>query len=205
MSAQPIEPIRATYPTLSPKQTIIVYSASILTMSIGWLLAAYIPLWLAPPDENLGKLFLLYFLIPCLIWGVVPFLLFRYWKLPINADAWFNWIVRYILLFVVWMIVFLLVFSRGYEDNVYFQLAFSVLSRTTCTSETTENGNIVYTCKGGLSASSTCSDEDQISINSGFDAVGFGCPYQYTFEGREGLPFVWYTGEIIPTPEVEND
>lgn len=194
-----------TLQLLSFKRALIIFALSILAMSVGWLLGAYIPLWLAPPDENLGNTFLLYMLLPCVLWGVVPFLLFRYWQLPRNADTWIYWIARYIMLFAVWLIVLLLVFNRGYGNNVFFEMTVEFLARTTCTSETAEDGHIIYTCKGGLSGSSTCAEEDYIIIYGGFDAVGLGCPNYFTFEGRDGLPFVWYTGEVTPTPEVEND
>ena len=202
MTTQPIESTYATYPTLSRRQALNIFVASVIAMSVGWILGAYIPLWLAPPAENLTNTFFLYALMPCLLWGSVPVLLFRLWKIRLSADALIHWITRYVLLFSLWLIILVLVFNRGYGNNVFFEMTLSIFSETHCSSEIAENGNITYICAGGISTTATCADEDYIYLYGGFDAVGLGCPHQYTFEGREGLPFVWYTGEIIPE---END
>ena len=173
-----------TAPSITLNRALIIFIASILAMIPGWILGAYIPLWLAPPVENLGSTFLFYLLTPCLLWGCVPFLLFRRWKISFGTDNSNRWMLRYAVLFVTWLIVFTYTFGQGYGEMVFFYLSLNYI-HVECITEETENGNVAYTCD-----------------NSADYKEFFGCcstlSHPYTFEGREGLPFVWYTGEIIP-------
>ncbi len=137
-----------TAPSITLNRALIIFIASVLAMIPGWLLGAYIPLWLAPPKEMLGWTFLMYILPPCLIWSMVPVILFRRWKLKPTSDAWIYWSVRYSLLSVTWGFLFLLTFGGLGANKVYFDLTFSEFNDVpaSCTAESTDDGHITYNC-----------------------------------------------------------
>ena len=132
-------------PSLTINRALIIFIASILAMIPGWILGAHIPLWFAPPVETLGSTFLFYLLTPCLIWGCVPFLLFRRWKISFSADDSNNWMVRYVLLFVTWSIIFFYTFSQWHEEPNFYNFLFSQ-PIIECLSTHAENGNVTYIC-----------------------------------------------------------
>ena len=174
-------------PNISRLQALIMMVFSIIAMSIGWLLAAHIPLWLAPPLESLGWTFLSYLILPSLLWGAVPLLLVRRWKLTRSDEQSLYWIVRYTMLFIVWMFGFWLVFGATYHEDVFiFNLMFNINGHSCEQIEPSEDG-ITYHCTPG-------------SVFAFYDNSPNPNPTVFTFEGRDGLPFVWYTGVLEEAP-----
>jgi len=173
-------------PSMSRKKALILFGVSVLAMIPGWLLGSYIPLWVAPVTGNLITTFLLYFLSPILLWGGVVFVLFRRWRITLSGLGWMSWGALNAVMFVVWVVVFLLSFGSRYDDSVIWWLII---------------GNHNVTCEVQIQPSGVeihiCSDEhedDEVLFSSRIVAFSG----TYTFEGREGLPFVWYTGKVPP-------
>ncbi len=167
-------------PSLARKKALVLFGVSVLAMIPGWLLGAFMPLWIAPIVENLGVTLLIYLLLPCVLWIMAPLLIVRYWRQPRESNQRIYWVERYTLLTVIWVIGFLLTFNQAYDENVYSNILFNQ-GQGTCTQVVDDV--VIHYCEGGFSYGS---EWDWLFMSTG----------TYTFEGREGLPFVWYTGEV---------
>ena len=123
-------------------------------------------------------------------------ILFRRWKLKPTSDTWIQWSVRYSLLSMIWGFVFLLTFGVLGANKVYFDLTFSEFNDVTanCISESADNGHITYNCV----AHQFTTECDVYILWWREEGETYACQVNHTFEGREGLPFVWYTGVVNP-------
>ena len=174
-------------PAVTLRRALIIFLASVLAMIPGWLLGAYIPLWIAPLKENLMNTLLMYLFLPCLLWGIVPPLFFKWRGIALRDERGISWFKRYALLIVIWVIGFLFTFSQTYPDFMFFSIAFN-LSENAC-EQVIEDAVVSHYCWGSLNSD---------AVNGSPD-VPYIYRSNYTFEGREGLPFVWYTGEVEET------
>lgn len=171
-------------------------------MCIGWTFIAWMPLWFAPPLENAGNTLSFYFFGTGLLWFGVLIWLHHRWKKPVLR--WGNvWIP--VLLGLIWLVGLLLALSLGDNEGVLYIALGDAESangdpREICHVEDDAAVNR-YTCWGCMVVESTQTDDDWTFSRSYFT---LGC-WQYTFEGREGLPFVRRTGGgrlSNPIPEI---
>lgn len=179
-----LTPTQPTTPSLTLNRALIIFIASLLAMIPGWLLAAYAPVWLAPPFARWELTFDIYMLFPCFFWGLIPIGLFRLWKIPLRKESLAQWVIRYALLVTIWTMGISSVFMLAHDDHMQTDRLFG--TEKSCTSDHQANNVITYHCTVTTEYADEC-----------FNAL-IGCTHHYTFEGREGLPFVWYRGEFIP-------
>ena len=160
-----------------------------LATGAGWLLVAYAPVWVAPPIENFHFTFLSYMLVSGIMWIGIPLVLWRRWHLKIsNKIRLFVVIPLSTALVFIWIIGFSLFFGSRLSHSTYQNMVLNLLATRypVCDIQSNANHTLTYNCSG-------CPFDDEEYGN-----LFSGSCWNYTFEGREGLPFVWYTGEIIP-------